>query len=78
MSIRENVLAEPGAEKGQPNQTPEELRATVPQHRSPLVLRSMEDFLAGVRYPMDAIYCDPEIRGPGVREHAGSGDGEGK
>jgi 8-oxo-dGTP pyrophosphatase MutT (NUDIX family) len=58
--------------------TPEELRATVPQHRSPLVLRSMEDFLAGVRYPLDAIYCDPEIRGPGVREHAGSGDGEGK
>ena len=58
--------------------TPAELRATADRHRSPLVLRCLEDFLAGVRYPLAAVYCDPSIRGPGVEHHPASGDGEGR
>ena len=44
--------------------TPEEVRATAPRHRSPLVLRCMEDYLAGVRHPLSAIYCDPAVCQP--------------
>ena len=57
--------------------TADELRATAHRHRSPLVLRCLEDYLAGVRHPMSAVYCDPSIRGPGEREDP-SGDGEGQ
>ena len=32
--------------------TPDEIRASVPRHRSPLVLRCVEDALRGSRYPM--------------------------
>lgn len=35
--------------------TSEELRAESPRHRSPLVLRCVEDYLAGKRYPLDLI-----------------------
>lgn len=35
--------------------TPEEIRATQPRHRSPLILRCVEDYLAGKRYPLDMI-----------------------
>jgi len=35
--------------------TPEEVRACAPRHRSPLVLRCIEDYLAGRRYPLDVI-----------------------
>jgi 8-oxo-dGTP pyrophosphatase MutT (NUDIX family) len=35
--------------------TPEELRACAPSHRSPLVLRCVEDYLAGRRYPLDLL-----------------------
>jgi ADP-ribose pyrophosphatase YjhB (NUDIX family) len=45
--------------------TAEELRATADRHRSPLVLRCMEDYLKGIRYPLAAVYSDPSIRGPG-------------
>lgn len=58
--------------------TPDELRATADRHRSPLVLRCLEDYLAGVRYPLSAVYCDPSIRGPGNEEHDPRGDGEGQ
>ncbi len=58
--------------------TPDELRATAERHRSPLVLRCLEDHLAGVRYPLSAVYCDPSIRGPGVERDPPRGDGEGK
>ena len=58
--------------------TPEELRATTDRHRSPLVLRCMEDYLAGVRLPLSAIYCDPSIRGPGREADEDKGDGEGR
>ncbi|HZY15786.1 MAG TPA: NUDIX hydrolase [Ramlibacter sp.] len=46
--------------------TAEELRATVARHRSPLVLRCLEDYLAGVRLPLAALYADPSIRSPGL------------
>ena len=58
--------------------TPEELRATADRHRSPLVLRCMEDYLAGVRLPLSAVYCDPSIRGPGWEADEDKGDGEGR
>jgi 8-oxo-dGTP pyrophosphatase MutT (NUDIX family) len=35
--------------------TPEELRVGAPSHRSPLVLRCVEDYLAGRRYPLDLL-----------------------
>lgn len=35
--------------------TPEEIRATGAQHRSPLVLRCVEDWLAGKRYPLELL-----------------------
>ncbi len=34
---------------------PEELRSCAPSHRSPLVLRCVEDYLAGRRYPLDLL-----------------------
>jgi 8-oxo-dGTP pyrophosphatase MutT (NUDIX family) len=46
--------------------TPDELRASADRHRSPLVLRCLEDYLAGVRHPLSAIYGDPSIRRPGL------------
>lgn len=42
--------------------TPEEIRASVARHRSPLLLRCMEDYLAGKRYPLDLVYTDPRVR----------------
>lgn len=35
--------------------TPDEIRATSARHRSPLVLRCVEDYLIGKRYPLDII-----------------------
>lgn len=35
--------------------TLEEVRATVGRHRSPLILRCIEDLLAGKRYPLDLL-----------------------
>mgnify|MGYP001355634604 CR=1 FL=1 len=35
--------------------TPEEIRATRHRHRSPMLLRGMEDCLAGRRYPLDLL-----------------------
>jgi ADP-ribose pyrophosphatase YjhB (NUDIX family) len=35
--------------------TIEEIRATVPRHRSPLILQCVEDYLAGKKYPLDLI-----------------------
>ncbi len=36
--------------------TPEELRACQAQHRTPLVMRSVEDYLAGRRFPLDFVH----------------------
>ena len=41
--------------------TPDEIRANVHRLRSPLVLRCMEDHLAGQRFPLDMIYTDPSV-----------------
>lgn len=41
--------------------TPEEVRASVDRHRSPLVLRCIEDHLAGQRFPLSVIYTDPAV-----------------
>jgi len=34
---------------------PEEIRELLPRHRSPLVMRCIEDYLAGRRFPLDLI-----------------------
>lgn len=41
--------------------TPEEVRASAARHRSPLVLRCIEDHLAGQRFPMAAVLTDPSV-----------------
>ncbi|MBA4260862.1 MAG: NUDIX hydrolase [Comamonadaceae bacterium] len=41
--------------------TPEEVRASAPRHRSPLVQRCIEDHLAGQRYPMELVLTDPSV-----------------
>lgn len=35
--------------------TTDELRASLERHRSPLVLRCVEDYLAGKKYPLDIL-----------------------
>lgn len=41
--------------------SPTEIRASENVHRSPLVLRCMEDYLIGQRYPLSQIYTDPQV-----------------
>lgn len=41
--------------------TPCEIRASSDRHRSPLVVRCMEDYLAGRRFPLDLIHTDPSV-----------------
>jgi ADP-ribose pyrophosphatase YjhB (NUDIX family) len=41
--------------------TPDEIRASAARHRSPLLLRCMEDYLAGARHPLSLIYTDPGV-----------------
>lgn len=38
--------------------TADEVRASADRHRSPLVLRCMEDYLAGQRYPLTLVQTD--------------------
>jgi len=45
--------------------TPDEVRASAARHRSPLVLRCLEDHLRGVRHPLDLVTTDPSIYRPG-------------
>jgi hypothetical protein len=35
--------------------TLDEIRTLEPRHRSPLILRCIEDFLAGKRFPLDVV-----------------------
>jgi phosphatase NudJ len=44
----------------------EEVRASQDRHRSPLVLRCIEDHLAGRRYPLELIYTDAAVTGLGA------------
>ena len=39
----------------------DEIRASVASHRSPLLLKCMEDYLAGRRYPLDLVTTDPSV-----------------
>jgi hypothetical protein len=41
--------------------SPDEVRASANRHRSPLVLRCMDDYLAGQRYPLALIHTDPSV-----------------
>ena len=43
--------------------TLDEVRESAHLHRSPLVLRCIEDYLAGARLPLSAVYCDPSVCG---------------
>jgi 8-oxo-dGTP pyrophosphatase MutT (NUDIX family) len=44
--------------------TADELRASQDRHRSPLVLRCMEDYLRGQRYPLELVYADASLWTP--------------
>src|SRR3954467_2887341 len=41
--------------------TPDEVRASRERHRSPLLVRCMEDYLAGARYPLSAVVTDDSV-----------------
>lgn len=43
--------------------TPEELRARSNEHRSPLVMKCVEDYLRGQRYPIELVYTHPTVMG---------------
>jgi 8-oxo-dGTP pyrophosphatase MutT (NUDIX family) len=43
--------------------TPDEVRASAERHRSTLVLRCIEDHLAGRRFPMAAVLTDASVFG---------------
>lgn len=47
--------------------TPDEIRASAGRHRSPLVLRCVEDHLAGRRYPLELITADSSLYEPEVK-----------
>jgi 8-oxo-dGTP pyrophosphatase MutT (NUDIX family) len=40
-----------------------EIRARAAQHRSPLVMKCVEDYLAGQRFPLKVVYTHPSARG---------------
>ncbi len=41
--------------------TAEEIRQSTGRHRSPLLLRCMEDYLAGQRYPLELVTTDASV-----------------
>ena len=47
--------------------TPDEIRASRARHRSPLLLRCVEDHLAGRRYPLEALVADPTLFDPEIK-----------
>jgi 8-oxo-dGTP pyrophosphatase MutT (NUDIX family) len=47
--------------------TPDELRRSAPRHRSPLVLRCIEDHLAGRRHPLDLVCTDASVYRPEIQ-----------
>lgn len=44
--------------------TAEEIRAARDRHRSPALQRNVDDYLAGVRLPLSAVYTDPGLYDP--------------
>jgi 8-oxo-dGTP pyrophosphatase MutT (NUDIX family) len=49
--------------------TVDELRASAPRHRSPLVLRCVEDHLSGRRLPLEAIQIDASLYAPLIKSN---------
>ncbi len=47
--------------------TVDEVRASTARHRSPLVLRCIEDHLAGKRLPLSAIHIDASLYTPLIK-----------
>jgi len=45
--------------------SPDEVRANADRHRSPLVVRCIEDHLAGRRFPLDLVHTDASVWAPG-------------
>ena len=43
--------------------TPEEVRASALQHRSPLVWQCIEDYVAGQRYPLELLHTHAGVYG---------------
>ena len=41
--------------------TPDEIRASVARHRSPMLLRCIEDHLAGRSHPLDAVWAEDAL-----------------
>jgi ADP-ribose pyrophosphatase YjhB (NUDIX family) len=41
--------------------TPQEIRESIARHRSPLLLRCMEDYLNGQRLPLSSLYTDKAV-----------------
>jgi phosphatase NudJ len=48
--------------------TPEELRACLERHRSPLLMRCVDDHRAGRRHSLQLIHCDPSVWLPPLAE----------
>jgi 8-oxo-dGTP pyrophosphatase MutT (NUDIX family) len=46
--------------------SPDEIRASSARHRSPLLLRCMEDYLAGQRYPLSMVLTDASVTLPSL------------
>ncbi len=42
--------------------SPEEIRSSTARHRSPLLLRCMEDYLRGQRFPAQLVFTDPSVQ----------------
>ncbi len=47
--------------------TPQEIRDSRERHRSPLLLRCIEDHLAGRRFPLEAVFADPSLLQPELK-----------
>jgi phosphatase NudJ len=47
--------------------TLEELRSSQGRHRSPLVLRCVEDHVAGRRFPLDLLHTDATVSNPEIK-----------
>ncbi|OJX34428.1 MAG: NUDIX hydrolase [Burkholderiales bacterium 68-12] len=44
--------------------TPAQIRASRERHRSPVLLRCVEDYLAGQRFALDVVHTDPSVGRP--------------
>jgi 8-oxo-dGTP pyrophosphatase MutT (NUDIX family) len=44
--------------------TADEIRASTARHRSPLLVQGMEDYLRGVRYPLELVQTDASVTSP--------------